>query len=53
MIDVADSWNRTYYGSAVLPPDILLRASVHNPQSDRLAAQLNRAASGEKTSYRQ
>ena len=26
VIDVADDWNRTYYGTAVLPPDILMRA---------------------------
>ena len=48
VIDVADNWNRAYYGTAVLPPDILLRASVHNPQADRLATLINRASSGEK-----
>ena len=53
VIDVADNWNRTYYGTAVLPPDILMRASVHNPQADRLAAELTRAGSGEKTSLAQ
>ena len=50
VIDVADNWNRTYYGMAVLPPDILLRRTAHNPQGDRLAAEVSRAASGEKTS---
>ena len=49
VIDVADSWNRTYYGTGVLPSDILVRANAHNPQADRLAAELTRAASGEKT----
>ena len=53
VIDVAESWNRNYYGHAVLPPDILLRASAHNPQADRLAAELGRAASGQKTSSAQ
>lgn len=50
VIDVADNWNRNYYGMAVLPPDILLRGTAHNPQGDTLAAEVSRAASGEKTS---
>ena len=50
VVDVADNWNRAYYGTAVLPPDILLRATAHNAQADRFAAELSRAASGEKTS---
>ena len=50
VIDVADNWNRAYYSMAVLPPDILLRASAHNAQSDRLAAELARAASEVRTS---
>ena len=32
-------------GRGVLPPDILLRASVHNMQADRLAAAITRASS--------
>jgi hypothetical protein len=35
----------------VLPPDILLRASVHNMQADRLAAAISRASS-QRTSLR-
>jgi lipid-binding SYLF domain-containing protein len=50
VLDVSDSWNRAYYGMAVQPPDILLRAIAHNAQGDRLAAELSRAAAGEKTS---
>ena len=50
VIDVADNWNRAYYGMAVLPPDILLRATAHNAQGERLAAEVGRAASSEKTS---
>ena len=53
VIDVAESWNRAYYGSAALPPDILVRATVHNGQADRLAGQIARAASGQKTSSAQ
>ena len=51
VIHVADNWNRAYYGRDIQPPDILLRASAHNPQADRLAAALNRASSA-KTSLR-
>jgi lipid-binding SYLF domain-containing protein len=51
VISVANGWNEGYYGRGVLPPDILLRASVHNMQADRLAAALTRATS-ERTSLR-
>jgi lipid-binding SYLF domain-containing protein len=50
VIAVADNWNRSYYGAAVLPTDILVRATVHNEQADRLAFDLSRAASWERTS---
>jgi len=45
VIGVANGWNEGYYGRGVLPPDILLRASVHNAQADRLADALSRATS--------
>jgi lipid-binding SYLF domain-containing protein len=51
VITTADNWNKAYYDRDIQPPDILLRASVHNPQADRLAAALNRASSV-KTSQR-
>ena len=51
VITLADNWNKAYYGRDIQPPDILVRASVHNPQADRLAAALNRASSV-KTSQR-
>src|SRR5437764_12834408 len=51
VISVANTWNESYYGRGVLPPDILLRASVHNVQSDRLAAALSRATT-QRTSLR-
>ena len=53
VINVADNWNRDYYGMTVSPPDILVRAKAHNAQADRLAAQLDRASSGQKTSSAQ
>jgi lipid-binding SYLF domain-containing protein len=43
VIAVANDWNRSYYGSDVLPPDILVRASAHNAQSDHFSAMLGRA----------
>ena len=42
-IAVANSSNEAYYGLGVLPPDILLRASVHNAQAERLAEDVARA----------
>lgn len=42
-IGVANSFNEAYYGLGVLPPDILIRASVHNPQAERLAEDVARA----------
>jgi lipid-binding SYLF domain-containing protein len=50
VIHVSDNFNRGYYGAAVLPPDILMHATVHNPQADRLADALGRAAGRQKTS---
>jgi len=53
VIGVSNEWNRTYYGSGVLPPDILVRANAHNPQSDRILAELRDATSApQKTSAR-
>jgi len=52
VVAVADDWNRTYYGSGVLPSDILVRGVARNEQADRLAAELSRAASGQKTTMR-
>ena len=45
VISVADGWNHAYYGRPVLPTDILLTARAHNPEADRLAEALGRAAS--------
>jgi lipid-binding SYLF domain-containing protein len=53
VIGVADDWNSAYYGSNVLPPDILVRGIAHNGQADRLASELGRASSRVKTSSAQ
>jgi lipid-binding SYLF domain-containing protein len=50
VIDVADNWNRSYYGTGVLPPDILVSGRVRNPHSDRLIAELTRVSSGQRVS---
>jgi len=50
VLHVSDTFNRAYYGSNVLPPDILVAAKVHNPQADRFADALSRATGRPKTS---
>jgi lipid-binding SYLF domain-containing protein len=44
VVKTADDWNRTYYGKPVLPPDILLKRSVHNRQADDLLKIVRQAA---------
>jgi lipid-binding SYLF domain-containing protein len=51
VIAVANDWNQAYYGKPVLPPDVLVRSTAHNPQADSLATALANAATG-KTSQR-
>jgi lipid-binding SYLF domain-containing protein len=46
VVSVADGWNDRYYGQKLLPPDILLRASAHKAQADRLVALLELASNG-------
>lgn len=46
VVSPSDDWNSGYYGKNVLPPDILVRMSVHNKQADKLLAQV--AAAGKK-----
>src|SRR6266446_1596888 len=50
VISVADGWNDRYYGQKLLLPDILVRASAHSAQADRLVAQLARASGGTRSS---
>ena len=44
VVTASDDWNASFYGKKVLPPDILVRASVHNAAADKLLAQV--AAAG-------
>ena len=44
-ITVNNDWNSAYYGKAVLPPDVLIRGNVKNPQA---AALLSTAAKAGK-----
>ena len=46
VIGVADNWNQAYYGMPVLPPDILVRANVSNPQASTMLGELSHAATG-------
>ncbi len=39
----SNDWNDAYYHKSVLPPDILIRQSVHNKQADALLAQVTKA----------
>ena len=44
VVTASDDWNASFYGQKVLPPDILVRASVHNEAADKLLAQVGAAA---------
>jgi lipid-binding SYLF domain-containing protein len=44
VVTAADEWNQQFYGKKVLPPDVLVRASAHNPAGDKLGAQIAAAA---------
>jgi lipid-binding SYLF domain-containing protein len=44
VVTASDDWNDKYYGKKVLPPDILVRGSVHNKAADKLVAQVTAAA---------
>ena len=47
VVTASDDWNASFYGKKVLPPDILVRASVHNEAADKLLAQVSAAVSAE------
>jgi lipid-binding SYLF domain-containing protein len=38
VVSTNDEWNSAFYGKKVLPPDILVRMNVKNPQADKLLA---------------
>jgi len=50
VIDVAQDWNSAYYGTSVTPTDIVRSAKVRNPQAERMAAELARATTRQRTS---
>ena len=43
VVTASDDWNSAYYGSKVLPPDILVRMSATNKGADRLLAAVTAA----------
>jgi lipid-binding SYLF domain-containing protein len=43
VIAPSNDWNNAYYHKDVLPPDILIRQTVHNKQADALLAQVSKA----------
>lgn len=44
VVTAADEWNQQFYGKKILPPDVLVRASAHNPAGDKLGAMIAAAA---------
>ena len=46
LVNLSDEWNKAYFGKPVLPPDILIKASVSNKGADKLLAEVARAAGG-------
>jgi lipid-binding SYLF domain-containing protein len=44
VVTASDDWNQAFYGKKVLPPDVLVRGSVHNKAADKLLAQVAAAA---------
>jgi len=48
LVNLSDDWNRAFYGKPVQPIDIFVRATVYNPEADRLRAEIAKAAGGAK-----
>lgn len=44
IVAISNDWNESYYKEGVLPPDILIRATVHNTGADRLLENVAKAA---------
>jgi lipid-binding SYLF domain-containing protein len=44
VVTTNDDWNAAFFGKKVLPPDILVRASVNNKGADKLIAAVAKAA---------
>ena len=43
VIAPSNDWNNAFFGKTVSPPDILIRASVHNKKADPLLARVTKA----------
>jgi lipid-binding SYLF domain-containing protein len=43
VVTASDDWNEQFYGKKVLPPDVLVRGSVHNKAADKLLAAVTAA----------
>ena len=43
VVTASDDWNEQFFGKKVLPPDVLVRASVHNKAADKLLAAVTAA----------
>jgi lipid-binding SYLF domain-containing protein len=48
VVNANDAWNYAYYGRNVLPPDILVRRAVTNPNAARLLSEVGNAANAAK-----
>jgi lipid-binding SYLF domain-containing protein len=44
IVSINDAWNSAYYGRSVLPPDILVRRTVTNPNAAPLLSEVANAA---------
>ena len=45
MIDITNDWNELYFQKkGILPPDILVRMSVHNKGADKLISTVSSAS---------
>jgi lipid-binding SYLF domain-containing protein len=44
VVAISNEWNGYYYKAGVLPPDILIRGTVHNPGADKLLEDVAKAA---------
>ena len=44
VVSTNNDWNKAYYGKAVLPPDIVIKASVSNKGADKLLSEVAKVA---------
>ena len=43
LVNLSDEWNQAFFGKPVLPPDILIRATVSNKGANKLLANVAKA----------